>query len=59
MAQFLGQKQGEFDVPLAQRLVADLDAALLKEVLDITLAEGEPEVQPEGVLDDAQRKTRA
>jgi len=56
VAQFLSQKRGELDLPLAQRLVAHLDAALLEQFLNITLAEGEAVREPENVLDDAQRK---
>ena len=59
MSQFLGKERCEFDVPLAQRLVADLNAALLEEFLNVTLAEGEVVVEPESVLDDAQRETVA
>jgi hypothetical protein len=39
--------------------VADLDAALLEEFLDITLTEGGEVVEPESILNDAQRQTMA
>jgi len=39
VSQLLRQERCKFYAPLAQRLVADLTAALLKEFLDVTLAE--------------------
>jgi len=57
--QFLSEERCELDVPLAERLVADLDAALLEQFLDITLAEGKAVVEPKGVLDDAEWETVA
>ena len=59
MSQFFGEEGGELDVPLAQGLVAHLNSALLKQFLNVTLAEGEAVIEPESVLDDAQRKTVA
>ena len=59
MPQFFGEERGELDVPLAQGFVADLNAALLEKFLDVTLAEGEAVIEPEGVLDDAHRKAVA
>ena len=47
VSQFFGKEWGELDVPLAQRLVADLNTALLKQFLDVTLTEGEAVVEPE------------
>ena len=57
--QFFGEEGCELDVPLPECLVTDLDAALLEQFLNITLAEEEVLVKPESVLDDAQRKTVA
>jgi len=51
--QFFGEERSELDVPLAQGLVADLDATLLEELLNITLAQREAMIQPKSVLDDA------
>ncbi|GGR36709.1 hypothetical protein GCM10008957_52960 [Deinococcus ruber] len=59
VSQFFSQERRELDVPLAERLVADLKAALLKQFLDVTLAQTEAVIQPESVLDDAQRKAVA
>jgi len=49
VAHFFGEEGCKFDVLLAQRFVAHLDAAFL----EITLAEGEAVMEREGVLDDA------
>ena len=57
--EFFGEERGELDVPLAQRLVADLNAALLEEFLDVTLTQRETVIEPESVLDDAERETVA
>ena len=57
--QFFGEEGGELDVPLAQGFVADPNAALLEDFLDVTLAEGETMIEPEGILDDAQWETMA
>jgi len=54
--QFFGEEGDELDVPLAQGLVAYLNAALVESFLDVTLAEGEVVIEPESVLNDAQRK---
>ncbi len=54
VAQFFGEERRKLDIPLPQGFVADLDAALVEQLLYITLAEGEAVVEPEGVADDAQ-----
>ena len=59
VAQFLSQERGELDVPLPQRFVTDHDATLVKHLLNVTLAEREPVVEPQRVADDAQGKTVA
>ena len=59
MPEFFGEERGELDVPLAQRLVADLDTALLEQFLNVTLTQRETVVEPKSVLDDAERKTVA
>jgi len=57
--QFFGKEGSELDVPLAERLVAHVDATLLEQFLDVTvtLAQKEVMVEPKRVLDDARRKT--
>jgi len=59
VSQFFGEEWSELDVPLAERLVADLNSAFLEQLLDVTLAQTEPVVEPKSVLDDAQRKAMA
>jgi len=54
--QFFGEERYEFDVLLAKRLMTDLDPPLLEHFLNITLAEREAVIEPESVLNDAQRK---
>lgn len=55
--EFFGKKRREFDVPLAEGFMADGNAALVQQFLDVTLAQGKTVVKPDGVLDNAQRKT--
>ena len=57
VTQLLGQEWGEFDVPLAERFMANVNTTLVKDLLNITLAEGESMVEPQGISDHAQRKT--
>ncbi len=59
VAQFFGEDGREFDVPLPQSFVADLNTALVEQFLTVTLAEREAVVEPQGVTDDAQGKTMA
>lgn len=59
MAQFLGQEWGELDVPLTEGLVTDLNTTLVKQFLNVPLAEGEAVVEPQSVADHAQGKTVA
>ena len=54
MAQFLGQEWGELDVPLTESLVTDLNTTLVKQFLNVPLAEGEPVVEPQGIPNDTQ-----
>jgi len=49
----------ELQGPAADRLVADLDAALRQHLLDIPHAEGESEVESDGQPDDVRRKSVA
>ena len=42
MAQFISDERCELEVPLAQRLVTDLNAALVEQLLDVTLTQGHP-----------------
>src|SRR5205823_9638873 len=42
--------------PLADRFVADLDAAFCQQILNIPEAQSEPKIQPHSALDDVMRK---
>lgn len=59
VAQFFGQERCELDVPLTEGLMTDLNTTLVKQFLNVPLAEGETVVEPERVSNDAQRKTVA
>ena len=49
----------EFQHPAAHRLVRDIDPALGEKLLHIAVAQGETQVQPDGVLDDDRGKAVA
>ena len=51
-AQAIGECRGKFLAPAPDRLVGDNDAALSQNQLNITQAETEDVVQPDGVADD-------
>jgi len=50
-AEFGRDQRAKLVDPAANGLAADLDAALLHQLLDIADAEGEAEIQPHGVHD--------
>ena len=49
----------EFQNPPTDRLIAHRQSALIQEILDIPVAQGEPEVEPDSVPDDIWRKSVA
>jgi hypothetical protein len=51
-----GEGRIELDYPTPDRLVRDLEPPLGEERLDISIAEGEPEIEPDGVPDDIWRE---
>ena len=59
MPEFFSEEGGELDVPLAHCLVAHLNAPLLEQFLNVTLAQRKAMIEPACVLDDAQRKSMA
>jgi hypothetical protein len=59
VAQIFSEEGAELDTPFADRLVADHDAALVQQFLDIPVAEREAVVEPNGLLDDGHRETVA
>ena len=56
VTQLLGQEWGKFDVPLVERIVADVDSPLVEQLLNVTLAERKAVVKPQGVPNHAQWK---
>ena len=59
VAQFFCEEGSEFNAPLAEGLVADLNAALVEQFLDIPVTQGKSVVQPDGMLDDGHWKSVA
>jgi len=59
VAQVFGEEGSEFNAPFAEGFMADLNAALVEQFLDIAVTEGEAVVEPNNVLDDGHRKTVA
>src|SRR5437660_2395230 len=51
-----GDRRSEFEHPTANALVGDVEPTLGKQILHIAIAQSEPEVQPDRVLDDDRRK---
>ena len=49
----------ELERPATDRFIGDVDAALGEEILYIAKAQREPELSPDGVLDDLGRKAMA
>jgi len=47
----------KLEAPAPDRLVGDLNAALGKEILDITVAKSESVIEPDSVVDDFWRET--
>jgi hypothetical protein len=58
-ADLRGNLRAEAAAPDADRLVADDDATLGEQIFNIAQAEGETMIEPDGVRDDASRKTMA
>src|SRR5262249_16880532 len=55
-AQLIGILLAKFATPLADRLIGHDDSAFKQELFDITKAQTESEVEPDGVADDLHRK---
>jgi hypothetical protein len=49
----------EFQHPTSHRFVGDVESALGQQFLDIAVAQGEPEIEPDRVLDDLGREPMA
>ena len=50
MAEFVGELRPELQTPLAERLVTDLNTALVQQFLNVSVAEREAVVQPNCML---------
>ena len=53
----LGNNRPEFEKPPTDQLIPNRQSALSQEILDIPVAQGEPEVESGNVLDDIWRKS--
>ena len=51
-----GDRRSEFEHPAAHALIGNIEPALGEQLLNIAIAQAEPEVQPDGMLDDDRRK---
>ena len=49
--------RSELQHPAPDSLVGDVETAISKEILDISIAEREAQVEPDGMLDDNRRKS--
>jgi hypothetical protein len=52
VAQVFGEEGAKLDAPLAERLMAHLNAALMQQFLHVPVTQGKAVVEPNGVLDD-------
>src|SRR5437667_633383 len=55
-SQSLANRRSELEPPTANALVGNVEPALGKQLLNIAIAQAEPEVQPDSMLDDDLRK---
>ena len=59
MAQFFREEESEFYSPFAESFVADLDATLVEQFLHVSVTQGKAVVEPNRVLDNADRESVA
>ena len=59
VAQFFCEEGSELDAPLAEGLVAHLNAAPVQQFLHVSVAQRKAMIEPDGVLDDDHRETVA
>ena len=50
------KRAAELERPSTHRIVGYIDASLSEQVLDIAIAQGEPKVEPDRMLDDGGRE---
>lgn len=59
MAQAVGEQVAEFDAPAADGLTGDDDASFQQERFDVSIAQRETVVQPDGLPNDLKRESVA
>jgi hypothetical protein len=59
LTQVLGNEWPEFEHPPTDRLIANRQSPLSHEILDVSIAQGELEVEPDSMSDDVGRKSVA
>jgi len=59
VAQVFREEGSEFNAPLAQSLVAELDTALVEQFLNVSVTQWEAMVEPDSMLDDGHGETVA
>ena len=59
VAQSFCEQGRELDTPFSESFMANLNAALVQQFLDIPVTQGKVVVQPDGVLDDTHWETVA
>ena len=59
LPQIAGNQRAEFQHPTPDRLVRDIEAALREHFLNVSVAEGKPQIQPNRMLDQRGRETMA
>lgn len=58
-SQLARNDRAELQCPAADRLVGHIDATLGEHILDVTVAQSEAKIEPDGLLDDDARKAVA
>ena len=59
VAQVFSEEGSELDTPLAEGLMANLNAALVQQFLHVSVTQGKAVIEPNGVLDDVHGETVA
>ena len=59
VAQVFSEEGSELDTPLAEGLMANLNAALVQQFLHVSVTQGKAVIEPNGVLDDGHGETVA
>ncbi len=59
VTQVFSEQRTEFNTPFAEGFMADHNAALVWQFLDVSVAEGKSVIQPDGLLNDGHGETMA